>query len=138
MKKLLFAFVVMALIACDDDNDDGGGTTTPFTKDQIVGAWNGDEIEYRYVKPGIIDTSEFEDITPYTVTFNNDMTGNVDSSGIQVDAFDWALIGDNQMVFYEDTMDIETLSGTNFNFSITYVEDPSNGIMTIQTIKLVK
>ena len=130
----------MALIACDDDNDNEGGTITPTTQEKIVGDWNGDEVEVRQVIPGVIDTSEIIDISPYILTFNNDMTGTIDSSGIQVEAFDWALIGDNQMVFFEDTMDIETLSGTHFNFSVTEVEDIGNGLkMTFtQTYKLVK
>ncbi len=142
MKKLLlFAFAGLTLIACDDDSgDNGGGTTTPNTKEQIIGDWNGDEVELRQVIPGIIDTSETLNISYYTLTFNENLTGRVDSSGILIEYFDWDVLANNDLVFFEDTFEIDVLNGTNFNFTSEEVEDIGQGmIMTFtQTYKLVK
>jgi hypothetical protein len=49
-------------------------------------------------------------------------------------------LANNDLVFFEDTFEIDVLNGTNFNFTSEEVEDLGQGmIMTFtQTYKLVK
>lgn len=142
MKKLLlFAFAGLALIACDDDSsDNGGGTTTPTTKEKIVGAWHGDEIEIRQVVPGIIDTSESFDISYINIEFMDDNTGTIDSAGVGAEDFNWSLIGDDQIIFDGDTFALDVITGTNMDMSYSESEDIGGGLELefTQTIRLVK